>query len=327
MFTHCFLKNFCKRNRFSFRAMRKKKRSEIDPKEVDEFVQKMTTVFQNYQKNRIANMDETPWNFVYNRGQVLADTGIEEVKAVLPDDYRKSFTVIATITADGNKLPPIFLAQGTTNKCHKQFSGIDANDSEYDIFHSQGGNTDEETMKFYLNKLSNWMGHQKCALILDRYASHTTEETLNEAERLGIELVFIPTSATDKYQPLDKIVFGVLKSQAASAFDDKAFEEDSAFTKPEAATLFIHLWRRLGQRICELAWTDEAIHVDPLNEEDAEYSDYESEYDSYLGDCDDRKKRDSNRIFKRRCRSYHSSSSSDEEMDHKKRKKVQVHYY
>ena len=44
-------------------------------------------------------LDETALNFVYKRGKVHALTGKEEVDAQLPDDIRKSFTAISTITA------------------------------------------------------------------------------------------------------------------------------------------------------------------------------------------------------------------------------------
>ena len=90
--------------------MRKKKRTEIDEGEVEEYATAYAKIFSLFPWNRILNMDETAWQFVYVRGQTLAERGTEEVDAQLPDDFRKSFTAIATITAAGGKLPPIFLA-------------------------------------------------------------------------------------------------------------------------------------------------------------------------------------------------------------------------
>ena len=193
-----FLKGFCRRNRLSFRAMRKNKRSTIDQREVDLYTQEICEVFRDYPKQRIANADETAWNYVFKRGEVLAMTGKEEVDARLPDDYKKSFTVISTITADGGKLPPVFLATGKTYRCHQQFEGMETDPQEYEIFHSPGGNTDEQTMIFYLKKFHQWMNSQPSALVVDRYPSHISETVFDTAQMLGIRLVLIPTSATSR---------------------------------------------------------------------------------------------------------------------------------
>ena len=256
VFSYQFLKDFCKRNHMSFRQMRKKKRSTIDSKEVDEYTTQLCDAFKKFGPRYIGNMDETPWNFVYKRGQILAITGKEEVDGVLPDDYRKSFSVIATISASGEKYPPLFLALGKTSICHRQFDGMKSEPEDYDIYHSSGGNTDDEAMEYYLHRYSKWMKGKECALVLDRYASHVSEKTQNVAKSLGITLIYIPTSATDAYQPLDKRVFGILKSMAASEFDDKVFIDQEAYSKPEAADLFVSLWKRLSYHSIMSAWDE-----------------------------------------------------------------------
>ena len=271
-----FLKGFCKRTHLSFRDMRKKKRSIISQQEVDIYTKELCEIYEQYGLNRIANMDETPWNFVYKRGKVLSITGKEEVDAVLPDDYKKSFTVISTIIANGSKLPPLFLAKGKTNQCHMQFDGMESHPQDYEVFHSPGGNTDDETMIFYLHKLHCWMSEEHCALVLDRYASHVSQRTKECAEELGIRLVFIPTSATDKYHPLDKRVFGALKSAASKEFSDKVFEEHAGYTKPQAADLFIKLWKQLSRHAIMSAWDRD----DEENEEDENEETDESESDT-----------------------------------------------
>ena len=147
-FSNTFVHNFCKRNDFSFRQMRKKKRSVVDAEEVEKYGREFVEAFTSVPWNRILNMDETAWNFVFVRGKVLSIKGKEEVDAQLPDDYRKSFTAIATISADGSKLPPLFLAKGSTKNCEKQFDGMKSDPNDYFLFHSQGGNTDNDAMIF-----------------------------------------------------------------------------------------------------------------------------------------------------------------------------------
>ena len=124
------------------------------------------------------------------------------------------------------------------------------------------------------------MNKQRCALILDRYPSHASEKVIEIAEELKIELVFIPTSATDKFQPLDIRIFGILKSMAAKEFNDHVFAHNTGYTKAEAADLFLKCWQRLSHESVIAAWT--------INEEDDEEdaSEHESDDDFVQYDSD-----------------------------------------
>jgi transposase len=51
-------------------------------------------------------------------------------------------------------------------------------------------------------------------VILDVYPAHRTDAIRGMALALGIELVFIPPGCTDRLQPLDRRVFGVVKAYA-----------------------------------------------------------------------------------------------------------------
>lgn len=225
-------------------------------------------------------MDETPFNFVFKTGKVLALTGKEDVDAQLPDDYKKSFTVIASITANGQKFPPIFLAKGTSNVCHRQFDGMESEDSAYEIYHSKGGYTDDASMIFYLKKLHEWMRNEPCVLILDQYSSHISARTKQTAASLNIRLVYIPTSATDMYQPLDKRVFGAVKSAAAKEFNDKVFATQEGFKQAEAADVFIRVWKRLSHHLIMSAWDrndEEEEECEDESSSDTTFSDEEEE--------------------------------------------------
>jgi hypothetical protein len=50
-------------------------------------------------------------------------------------------------------------------------------------------------------------------LLLDQFNAHDTPTVYNEASKLNIHLVLIPKGGTGKYQPLDRRVFGALKSK------------------------------------------------------------------------------------------------------------------
>ena len=141
LFSYHFLKDFCKRNGLSFRQLRKKKRSDINEDEVIKYSYEYMEAFSQYPWRQIVNMDETNWQYNNLIGKVLAKVGDETVQASLPNDYRKNFSCIATIAADGHKFPPIFIAKGTTNRCHAQFENMESEDSDCIIAHSKSGFT------------------------------------------------------------------------------------------------------------------------------------------------------------------------------------------
>ena len=78
------------------------------------------------------------------------------------------------------------------------------------------------------------MNYEPSALFLDQYTSHVSQTTKTIAHQLDINLVFIPKSATEIYQPLDKVVFGNLKSSAAAEYDDRFFHEDEALSQAKS---------------------------------------------------------------------------------------------
>ena len=62
--------------------MRKKKRSDINEDEVTTYTDLIIDCMKKYAKCRIFNMDETPWNFIYLHGKVLAYRAAEEVNEI-----------------------------------------------------------------------------------------------------------------------------------------------------------------------------------------------------------------------------------------------------
>ena len=233
--------------------MRRKKRTNLNPEEVARFAIELREVMTSYDPSCILNMDETSWNFVFMNGDVLAATGDEVVHAQLPDDPRKSFTVLATISADGSRFPPLFLATRTTELCHRQFQDLKSPKQLYELYHSAHGYTNDDVMEFYFGLVHKWMGGKKCALILDRFRAHTSQKTRDNAAKYNIRLVFIPTSGTEKFQPLDIRVFGCLKSSGQCHFDQDLFKKQEGHSTSEAADVFINCWYRLSRDVINAA--------------------------------------------------------------------------
>lgn len=282
MFSYKFLKMFCKRNHLSFREMRRKKRSIVNQEEVAQYTEEMKKAYSDFPKSRIYNMDETPWNFVYKRYKVLAKTGKEDIDAQLPADLRQSFTALATISADGKKYPPVFLAKCKSYRTAvDHFKGMKSEDDKYEIFYSSGGYSDDATMEFYLKHLHEWANNEPCALVLDQYSSHVSDSTKRMANNLSIRLIYIPVSATDLFQPLDRRIFGIMKSKAASHFASLAFEHQKAFAQSEAADKYVKLWDEITKANILTAWKGE---IDMTPEEDEEEDERDGEEDEEYKD-------------------------------------------
>ena len=259
-----FINDFTKRNKLSFRMIRSKKREEVDQSQVELFITEVNNIIEYLPLNRIFNMDETPVNFVFLHGKVLANVG-DQVTAHLPNDFKQSFTAICTISLDCKLFPTIFLATGKTDLCHRQFDGIETR-YPYKIMHS-GGNTSTDVMFDYLELLHDWANKEPCALLIDQYRSHITSPVVAKASKLNIELIYVPKSGTDKYQPLDRRVFGAVKAKYAMKVADRIFENSTPISKPEAASCFIRAWNTVSLATLITAWRIPGSNLENFDQE------------------------------------------------------------
>ena len=59
---------------------------------------------------------------------------------------------------------------------------------------------------------SKFAKNNPCALILDVYPSHWTKNVLQLAGDLNIDLIFVLANGTGQFQPLDRVIYGIIKS-------------------------------------------------------------------------------------------------------------------
>jgi hypothetical protein len=98
-------------------------------------------------------------------------------------------------------------------------------------------------------------GSEQIFLICDLHASHRTKEVKSLAQALKITLIYIPPGATDELQPLDKVVFGALKSQARRLFRLRVAENPGLKrSKREAVADMMKAWESLSQETLQAAW-------------------------------------------------------------------------
>jgi hypothetical protein len=133
----------------------------------------------------------------------------------------------------------MFIAKGATDAVH--YTQIGSVDPHW-VDHAPSGWQTEGCFMRYLDQLSAAMGGQPFHLISDQCSAHKSAAVQAHCAGLGIELHLIPTSLTDKLQPLDRRVFGALKANAKSHFRRAIREQRQAA-------------RNRGERLAEITRT------------------------------------------------------------------------
>lgn len=132
---------------------------------------------------------------------------------------RENTTVLACVAADGSVLPPLIIFKGVAVQARwisdKAFPGTQ--------FATSSNGWMEEPQFFHwitkafiphVEKIRREMmlPEQAALLLFDGHASHMSVRILEEAIKYNILLVKLPSHLTDKLQPLDKCVFGPVKT-------------------------------------------------------------------------------------------------------------------
>jgi hypothetical protein len=199
---------------------------EVNPKVVDDFFDKLEHIYESkgfdVKPHRIFNVDET--------GVALSDdaSGLRVVgfrnKATQVIDFKQSsahyMSAICTVgaTLEAVKVPPYLVIKGARDPGRRVLFGSDAPEEfeipgiEYTM--SESGFATAAAFGEYLRffaRTVNASAEDPVLLLLDGYAAHVTAETINTAAGMGVILFFLPPNSTHATQPLDAVVFSLLK--------------------------------------------------------------------------------------------------------------------
>lgn len=177
-----------------------------------------------------------------------AQTNAESVTIDIKGSEKDGLTVLATIGADGSKLPLFFIASGKTARV--EASQVAPQTGDW-VTHTPSGWQTSESFQLYLLHLRELFCDDPLDLILDVHSSHRTQEVKTLAQNLGINLHYIPVGATDALQPLDRRVFGALKSSARRLFRQR---REVNRTLVDACEDLRIAWENVGSDVLEEAW-------------------------------------------------------------------------
>jgi hypothetical protein len=141
------------------------------------------------------------------------EEGEETVPIAADGKPQRVYSVGATISASGRRLPLLFIKNGKRENC-PSFQLIKQTAAAYGnkAILTENGWITSESFVYYLEYVFYPSVHTPCVLIIDVYTAHLTDEVKEKARQLNINLIYVPASNTNKYQPLDVGIFGPVKS-------------------------------------------------------------------------------------------------------------------
>lgn len=203
--------------------LQKSRKNARDPFVVFDFFNKLKTVYEEFKvdetrANFVSNADESGFTSDPSRLRGIGEKGVA-LNRVSGGSGRDSTSVLACVSANGAFLPPLIVFKG---------AGVQARWISEEAYpgtvYSATSNGWMEEPCFYqwftatyipsvlaLREKEN-LPEQTAVLIYDGHSSHISVRIIEAALANNIQLVKFPSHLTDKFQPLDKCVFGPIKT-------------------------------------------------------------------------------------------------------------------
>ena len=195
--------------------------SSFNKNNVNSFFQNLKLVLNrhNFQPLDIWNMDETGVTTVCKPDGIIGRRGTKQIGAITSAERGTLITVVGTISASGNSIPPYFIflrvkfQRHFLNKARPGSKG-DANPS--------GWMTEEHFLDF----LKHFVEHVRCThekpclLLLDNHESHIYIKGLDFAKENGIVMLSFPSHCTHRLQPLNRSIYGPFKKYFNTVADE-----------------------------------------------------------------------------------------------------------
>jgi hypothetical protein len=187
---------FFKRHKFSLRTPSvKRTHPRYDPDIIATYLRNVQRAAERYGADKVLNMDETSWKDVQLAGKTVAPKGSTAV-VLMSGNVKASISVISTVSISGNKLSPLYILSGLTDRVR---ASLEPTVPRARVSISDNGWMDETIMLKYLSWANVASDNAAFALVMDSLTAHIKPRILHKAQALNIELIPVPAGLTGEY--------------------------------------------------------------------------------------------------------------------------------
>ncbi|CAH2088095.1 unnamed protein product [Euphydryas editha] len=181
-------------------------------------LQSMYTRFQ-FEPQDVWNLDETGITTVHKPKKIIACKGLKQVSKVTSAERGELVTLCCAISAAGICTPPFLIFP---RKIFQNRMIDNGPPGTAGVTYPSGWMTVTNFVLFlkHFKKYVRCSKDNPCLIIMDNHESHISIDSVYFARENGIHLLTIPPHTSQKLQPLDRILFGALKSYYNTACDD-----------------------------------------------------------------------------------------------------------
>ena len=180
------------------------------------------------------NLDETNLCLDPSRTKVIAPKG-KRASRITATSGREHVTVLAAVSAAGDKLPPFIVFKGKyiLQNWHTQtpYPGTE-------VSRSESGWMTTEIFAAWFHRFCNHVTQRPLILVFDGHVSHVSLEIVRKAREENISIIKLPPHTTHRLQTLDKSCFGPLQKKWDKAV--VTWNREHLFTRLSKSD-FIHL--------------------------------------------------------------------------------------
>lgn len=185
----------------------------FNKKNVDDFLDNLKSIYQKYKltPDSIYNCDETGVSTVNTPPKVIAARGEKQVGQVTSAERGEQVTVLCTVNAIGNSVPPVFIYPRVR---YKDFFLKGTPPGSLALASRSGWMTAD----LFAQCLEHIIQSTKCSkskpilLLLDNHESHINLKVIDKARENGVVMLTFPPHCSHRLQPLDVSVYSALKS-------------------------------------------------------------------------------------------------------------------
>ena len=163
-------------------------------------------------------MDETGCTTTHKPPKILAKKGNKQIGNVVYQERGELVTVCAIASAAGTSVPPVLLFP---RKNFKDVFMRGAPHGSLGLVNPSGWMSNElfiDVLKHFVKHIRPAVDHE-VVLVINNHESHVSLASREYAKKNSIFIVTLPPHTSHRTQPLDRAVFGPMKTYMNSACD------------------------------------------------------------------------------------------------------------